>query len=24
VATSVEYTPTWVEMSTYRVLPVAW
>ncbi|HUU60841.1 MAG TPA: CapA family protein [Acidimicrobiia bacterium] len=23
-ATSVEYTPTWVEMHTYRVLPVAW
>lgn len=24
IATSVEYTPTWVEMHTYRVLPVAW
>ncbi|HSQ37780.1 MAG TPA: CapA family protein [Acidimicrobiia bacterium] len=24
VATSVTYTPTWVEMHTYRVLPVAW
>jgi poly-gamma-glutamate capsule biosynthesis protein CapA/YwtB (metallophosphatase superfamily) len=24
VATRVEYTPTWVEMHTYRVLPVAW
>jgi len=22
--TRVEYTPTWVEMGTYRVLPVAW
>ncbi|MFH1329188.1 MAG: CapA family protein [Actinomycetota bacterium] len=24
VATAVEYTPTWVEMGTYRVLPIAW
>jgi hypothetical protein len=24
VATAVDYTPTWVEMHTYRVLPVAW
>lgn len=24
VATTVEYTPTWVQMHTYRVLPVAW
>ena len=23
-ATRVEYTPTWVEMGTYRVLPIAW
>jgi poly-gamma-glutamate capsule biosynthesis protein CapA/YwtB (metallophosphatase superfamily) len=23
-ATTVQYTPTWVEMHTYRVLPVAW
>jgi poly-gamma-glutamate capsule biosynthesis protein CapA/YwtB (metallophosphatase superfamily) len=22
--TTVEYTPTWVEMTSYRVLPVAW